>query len=157
MIAVLDANILMKDFPCAGNVWQALAHAPDTWSLRLVTSEVAVAETVAGYERQVLEAVAGVAKMTSSWWRFGAMSEVEDFQVRMRERVANYQQDLTSSLEAAGVETLQPPAIAHMDVVTRSVARRRPCDSEGNGYPDTLVWLTVLDLVRRTPPIKWSW
>jgi len=53
VIAFLDANVLMQDPMCAGTTWQVFAHAPDSWQLRLVTSEIAVAEAVAGYKREL--------------------------------------------------------------------------------------------------------
>jgi hypothetical protein len=46
---------------------------------------------------------------------------------------------------------LAAPDVPHMDVVSRSVARRRPCDEKGDGYRDTLIWFSVLLAAREHP------
>jgi len=146
MIVFLDANVVMQDPTCSGVVWQVLAHAPDSWELRLVTSEVVVAEAVAGYERQVAEAIDELSKLASKWGRLGLGTGVASLRDALQKKVKRYQDDLMYSLEAVGADVLPVPAVSHMQVVERSVARRRPCDKHGNGYRDTLVWLTVLEL-----------
>ncbi|MFW3169225.1 PIN domain-containing protein [Geodermatophilus sp. CPCC 206100] len=154
MIVFLDANILMQDPMCTGVVWQVLAHAPESWSLKLVTSEIAVAEAVAGYERSVVGILDGLEKMTRSWGRIGAQSEADVLRESMQRRIDDYRTHLTDSLTAAGVKVLGAPSVPHMDVVARSVTRRRPCDDKGDGYRDTLVWLTALALAVDNPDEK---
>ncbi|WP_199424252.1 PIN domain-containing protein [Actinotalea solisilvae] len=148
MIAFLDANILMQDFMCAGAVWRVLAHAPESWSLRLFTSEVAVAEAVAGYDRAIAQHVEALDKTARSWGRLGAGSDADDTRAALRRRGEVYREHLQSSLVEAGVSVLPTPAVSHSEVIARSVARRRPCDERGDGYRDTLVWLSFLELVR---------
>lgn len=38
-----------------------------------------------------------------------------------------------------------------MEVVSRSVAGRRPCDEKGDGYRDTLIWFSVLLAAQENP------
>jgi len=145
MIVFLDANAIMQDPTCSGVVWQVLAHAPVSWELRLVTSEVVVAEAVAGYERHVVEADGELNKLASKLGRLGLGRGVSSLRDALQQKVGTYQEDLMHSLKAVGAEVLPVPAVSHMQVVERSVARR-PCDKNGDGYRDTLVWLTVLEL-----------
>jgi hypothetical protein len=151
MIVFLDANVLMQDPTCSGTVWHVLAHAPDAWGLRLVTSEVAIAEAVGGYGRRVSAEVAKVEKLTRSWGALGAAEEAVSFLELLRKKRAAYQDHLQSSLRAAGVEVLNAPDVSHMEIVSRSVARRRPCDDKGDGYRDTLIWLSVLFVASENP------
>jgi hypothetical protein len=146
VIVVLDANAIMQDPMCAGAIWQVLAHAPADWHLRLAVSEVAVAEAVAGYERETQRAILQLEKVAKSWGRMGAKSDVEALRDALLLRSQRYPEHLASSLSAAGTKILAPPNVSHREIVGRAVARRRPCDAEGDGYRDTLVWLTVLDL-----------
>jgi hypothetical protein len=151
VIVLIDANALMSDPMCEGAVWQVLAHAPESWDLRLVISEVALAEAIAGYSRQVEAALDGLTKLTRSWGRLGAKADADRLASEIEGRPAKYREYLLKSLDAVGAEVLPAPAVLHMDVVARSVSRRRPCDKNGDGYRDTLVWLTVLELVGTEP------
>lgn len=146
MIVYVDANVLMQDPMFSGAVWQVLAHAPASWRLQLFTSEVAVSEAVAGYARALDAAAAGLEKVAKPWLRLGIRSELEALLKGLTGRVDSYEAHLRLSLSAARMEILPPPAVPHIDVVARSVARRRPCDVNGNGYRDTLHWLTLLQL-----------
>jgi len=146
VIVVFDTNAVMQDPMCGGAVWQVLAHAPQSWSLQLMTSEVAVAEAVAGYSRAVAEAVAAFDKVARSWGRIGAQVQADSARDELQKKVHVYRDHLTESLREVGVAVLPPPDVSHMEVVARSVSRTRPCDDIGNGYRDTLIWLTVLQI-----------
>lgn len=61
----------MQDPTYSGTVWHVLAHAPDAWNLRLVTSEVAIAAAVAGYGRRVDVELAKLDKLSNSWGALG--------------------------------------------------------------------------------------
>jgi hypothetical protein len=111
-----------------------------------VTSEVAVAEAVAGYRREVDRQTAALTKIAQGWGRLGAAGDEASTLEAIAARASEYAGVLAESLEAAQVEVLPTPDVAHMDVVARSLARMPPCDSNGNGYRDTLIWLTFLAL-----------
>jgi hypothetical protein len=143
---VIDANALMQDPLCEGAVWQVLAHAPASWDLQLVTSEVAVAEAVAGFGRAVAEAVRAFDKSSRSWGRLGATGEADRVRQDLLAKVPVYEAHLRESLVDVGVDILPLPSVPHSLLVERAVRRRRPCDEHGNGYRDTLVWLSVVDL-----------
>ena len=151
MIVFLDANALMQDPTCSGTVWHVLAHAPDAWSLRLVTSEVAVAEAVAGYSRRVDIEIAKLDKVSNSWGTLGVLDVAGPAREALLQKAVNYPDELESSLSAAGFEVLAVPPVPHMQVVSRSVGRRRPCDSKGDGYRDTLIWFSVLLTTQENP------
>jgi len=151
VIAFLDANVLMQDPMCAGTTWQVFAHAPDSWQLRLVTSEIAVAEAVAGYKREINMAIEKLSSISGNWDRIGALADANSTKAALLERAERSQSNLEGSLGAAGVEILKAPDVPHMDVVARSTARRRPCDQAGDGYRDTLIWLTALKVAEDSP------
>jgi hypothetical protein len=146
VIVFIDANSLMQDPMCGGAVWQVMAHAPASWELELVTSEVAVAEAVAGYQRAIAEAVTALGKAARSWGRLGAQGHADAARVALEQKAGEYHGHLMDSLSAVGVNVLAAPDVPHMELVARSVARTPPCDDQGNGYRDTLIWMTLLRL-----------
>ena len=148
MIVFLDANALNQDPMCSGAVWHVLAHAPTEWDLRLMTSEIAVAEAVASYYRRIDNELVKIGKATSALGSLGAAAEITALVSALQRRRAGYREHLESSLVAAKVEVVSAPDVSHMTVVARSVTRRRPCDDKGDGYRDTLIWITLLEIAR---------
>lgn len=53
MIVLLDTTELMRDPWCNRLAWRVLAQAASAWNLRVVVSEVVIAEAVAGYQRRI--------------------------------------------------------------------------------------------------------
>ncbi len=49
------------------------------------------------------------------------------------------------------------PDVSHDELVTRAVARRKPCDAKGDGYRDSLNWMSVLQLLRDNPDARLLW
>lgn len=60
-----------------------------------------------------------------------------------------YADKLRLLLGDAGVTVVPSPEVPHREVFRRAAARRRPCDAKGDGYRDTLNWLTVVELARK--------
>ena len=56
-----------------------------------------------------------------------------------------------------GAEIAPPPNVPHLAIAERAANRRRPCDQHGDGYRDTLNWLTLLALASRHPDEKIIW
>lgn len=140
VIAFLDANVLMQDSMCAGTTWQVFAHAPDSWQLRLVTSEIAVAEAVAGYKREINRAIEKLSSISGNWARIGALADANSTKAALLERAERFQSYLEDSLGAAGVEILTSPDVPHMDVVARSTGATTPLRSSRRwiqGHSDT--------------------
>jgi hypothetical protein len=143
---MLDANVLLADPMCEGKVWRVLAHAPAAWNLRVIVPEVALAEAIGKYGLFFEVAMDDFQKATKGWTRLGLGSVAGDASSAAHAVLAEYDIHLRNSLAAANVEVLPPPDVPHMQVVARSVSRRRPCDDNGDGYRDTLNWLKVLEL-----------
>jgi hypothetical protein len=70
---------------------------------------------------------------------------------------ANYAGRLRKRLEESGVEILPVPGFPHKDLVQRATERRRPCNDKGDGYRDTLNWLTLLDFAKAEPDHRIIW
>lgn len=159
MIVLLDTTVLTADPTCAGNAWRVLVLAAPAWGIRIATTEVVVAEAVANYQRQVEEARAGL-KGWAKKKRLGALGLRDAFTVAdetLSAGAASYHERLDEILRASNVNILSIANFPHTELVTRATARRRPCDDKGDGYRDTLNWLTLLALATDHPEERVIW
>ncbi len=53
---------------------------------------------------------------------------------------------LLAQLRDAEAQILDYPGISHEELVKRATERRRPFDSKGSGYRDSLIWQSAVDL-----------
>lgn len=145
---VLDANSLTSDFSLSGPTFVVLAREIDTENLQVYVSEVAVMETVGNHTREVADArenLAGLARKRHRVLPPGATAELDGVLVA---KAAEYEDVLRARLEQLGAVVLPIPDVPHEQFVRRALERLAPCDSNGNGYRDSLIWETVLEAVR---------
>ena len=64
---------------------------------------------------------------------------------------------LTDAFVDLKVAIIPPPKIDHVDLVRRAASRRKPCDNNGDGYRDTLNWLTLLAVASAHPKDEIFW
>ena len=157
VLVVLDTTELMGDPVCGGIGWRVLAHAVSKWHLRLIVPEVAVAEAVAGYGRAIAEAAVALERFSKLARRLGFPDASEGAAAAAKEALEGYEERLRKALGDAGAEFVGPPEVAHLDLVQRACSRRRPCDSNGDGYRDTLNWLTVVRVAEASPDDEVVW
>lgn len=151
MLLLLDANALNSDPACCGSVWGVLATAPSDWNLRVAVTEVALIEAAAKYEAQVAAARSEMSRVLRKWTRLGLPHvDVRD-DAAGQQAGGSYERQLRQYLGDANVEVIAPADVPHLEIVRRAAARRRPCDEKGDGYRDTLNWLTVLRLAAEQP------
>lgn len=149
MLVVLDANVLVSDPTLSGLVWRALAHAPADWGVEVVVPRVALVEAQATLARQSSEALGAFQKAIDAARRVGL--PLADAAAELLKSASDASGTrLADQLAQLGVEVIDPPDVPHMDLVERAARRRKPCDTNGDGYRDTLIWLTVLELAKGT-------
>ena len=159
MIVLLDTTVFSADPLCAKAAWKVLALSAPGWGIRVAVTDVVVAEAVANYCRDVGTLQTGLEAWTERK-RFGdygleeASSAAKDI---LSAKIGLYESHLKENLETSSVEILPVAQIPHMELVARATARRRPCDDNGDGYRDTLNWLTVLNVARENPDERIIW
>ncbi|MDI6872447.1 MAG: PIN domain-containing protein, partial [Bacillota bacterium] len=159
-IIVPDTNILTpRPFLDSGE-WTDLHARVDDWQLRFLVPEVVLLETVNVVrrkwrpERTRLEQLAG-------WTQgFGMRDELQAILAAADNRDADYEVSLRSRIDELGAEIVPLPAtIDHLGIARRASERRAPYGIAGkpddghakDGYRDTLIWLTVLDVAEKHP------
>lgn len=149
MIVLIDTTALLSDPHFEGAAWHVLAQAGPRWGLRLFVSEVTLLEAIAGYKRHVADAQASLAQKRLA--RLGLKELQRTTDDALAQAADGYEQRIRRSLEDLEVALIAPPKVAHVELVERAVNRRRPCDDQGNGYRDTLIWLTFISLAKENP------
>jgi hypothetical protein len=158
MLVVLDTTAIMSDPMCAGVAWRVLANARSLWDVHVYVPEVAVIEAVAGYQRRLAEAMVSWERWEQKHGRpLGLTDTVAAAKAALKEAASSYPARLRASLDELDATVLAPPAVDHMVIVQRAASRRRPCDDHGDGYRDTLNWLTVLSLASPYPDAQIAW
>lgn len=150
MNIVIDTNALHRDYLLRRAALVSLAAARERAGCRLCVPEVAVAEHVKHFRdarrtaaSQLRQAARDVEQL------FGHHVPVpdpeaapDDAEAVVRERLA-----------ALGIAVLPTPATPHAEVMARAVSRRPPFSPDGRGYQDTLIWLSIVELVRAGDPV----
>jgi hypothetical protein len=151
MIVLLDTTAFVADPHCSGTAWRVLAHATSAWNVRIVVPRVVIKEAVAGYRRRANEALVGLQRQKDkNGGALGISAIYDKARASIEEEVERYSERLEGHLSEIGAEFLDPPAIGHLELVERSTHRRKPCDGNGNGYRDTLNWISVLETAKET-------
>jgi len=148
----------LNDPHCQGTSWRVLAAGAAHWDVQVYIPEVALLEAVAGYQRDVdkaQQALQGWAGKYSG--RLGLTAAHDETQATLTKASASYPDKLRGLLDTLGATILPPPDTPHLTLVERAVNRRRPCDDHGNGYRDTLNWLTLLDLASQHTEERIVW
>lgn len=146
MIVILDAQAVLADPTFSGVAWRVLVHAGADWGIDLRLPRVALAEAVAGYGRSCDDAIAKLDKWKQQHQRLGEI-DVSGVVSSLCDRKRIYSATLEENLSKLSVTVQEPPSVDHMVLVERATSRRRPCNRAGDGYRDTLIWLSVLEIV----------
>jgi hypothetical protein len=145
---VLDTNILSMSPYLSREEWNILERHMEDWHVRLLIPEVVLVETINVAPRRWADerkkfAEAKVADL-------GIQDEVDAVSRRIQERIDGYEKSLRSRLSELGAEIVPVPEIPHLDIAQRASDRRAPYQGKSkDGYRDTLIWLTVLDLAAK--------
>lgn len=147
VLVMLDANVILSDPWLKGKAWHVVRHLPPEWGVRFFTSEIAVAEAIAGLRSESMNALPKLLRWRPSAARLGVVGDFDVLREAVDSTVALYADSLDQMLLDMGVEVVQAPEVPAMVLVNRACARQRPFDESGNGFRDTMIWLSALDHV----------
>jgi predicted nucleic acid-binding protein len=146
---VLDANVLSSDFYLAGPSFTVIANEIADGDLEVVVPEVAVIETIGNFRRSIADAHEALKRFEGKWNRLlPESSKLDQFDTYLDDLAAAYEDTLREKLKMLGAHVQPIPKVDHELLVQRAADRRRPCDSNGNGYRDSLVWETILEVAQ---------
>ncbi len=145
MKLVVDANTLSSDHYLASPSFVVIANEIADGDLEVIVPEVAVIETVGNFRRSIDHAHNALEKFGGKWNRLlPDPTKLEDLDAYLDDLAATYEETLRAKLADLGARVQPIPDVAHESLVQRAVERRPPCDGNGNGYRDSLIWETIL-------------
>jgi hypothetical protein len=147
MVIFLDANVLVDDPQLSNPIWARMQTAISAHRLRVVVPRLAVEEAEGAYKRNRHSVASSISRQG------GTVPEVREEVRALAEaiRAGGDAYALAPQLEAVGVIIKPTPDVSHDVVSRRAIARLRPFNEHGNGYRDTLHWLSFLDELAEGP------
>ena len=150
---VLDANAIREDFRFTRNPGRLLLREAREERIRLVVPQIAFDEAVNLYREAIEEEKRAVRQARSRLERLG-VSSGQGEELDVDATVAAYSSELATLLSSAHANIHPYPSVSHEMVARRAMRRDRPFDPKGkDGYRDTLLWETVLELCAEHAPI----
>lgn len=153
MIVILDSNAFHGDVSVdCGLLRSILDDAVATGDFELFVPEVVLGELdkhfAAETKKVIREVNVAIGDHRAELRRLGfeAPARIEDDPLR----VAGYRSGLEDRLTAAGGRVLPTPADLR-PAVDWTVKRRKPFKGTGEGFPDAVIWLSVLELASERP------
>ncbi len=151
MILVVDTNLLISHAELDGGGWKAVRASVAEGALTVVIPRVVVLEL----QEHIPANRRAVTPKRPDWKQLRRAPEAaksaiqqatEDIRSEIEQWAASYSAEAV--MQEAGFDVRPSPHVEHDAIVARATKRIRPFDANGGGYRDTLIWLTVLDLVR---------
>ncbi|MEV1170127.1 PIN domain-containing protein [Nonomuraea sp. NPDC049784] len=157
MIVLLDANVLIADPFCSGIAWKVLALGAPRWKVKVKAPKAALLEAVASYQREIGYALEGLDKWQAKYGRLQLKEHHASAAIGCKQASEEYASRLSAILSNLQVEVVDIPEVPLTDLVNRATRRQRPCDQKGDGFRDTLNWLTVMKMAADNPGEKIAW
>ena len=151
MHIVLDANAIVSEGFGNSRQFKALLSVANALGYTIVVPQVVVDEVVARFSKSLeaeVEAVRSRLAKLSNWMSRSLESPIGVLNVA--DETESFKRTLLKKFEDANVVVAGYPDTPHEELVRRATSRTRPFDDNGSGYRDTLIWMTVLDLVTET-------
>ena len=111
-------------------------------------AEVTLLEAKNGHRELLVEMSDEMAVRASKYERAAGRRPSTPTAEEIHEDSQAYTKHWDDLLSSRGIVFLPLPTLDHRAMVKRDLARRRPFQKTGKGYRDTLLWETVLELLR---------
>ncbi len=147
MYLVLDANAIISEGYGRSSLFRFLLYSSNAVDHHIAVPKLVVEEVVGRYlgtlKRETRQARRAVETLSRRLTNPGALVfAVPD----VGSETASIRHELKTHLEEAHCVFLNSPEVAHDDLISRAVRRKKPFDDKGSGYRDTLIWLSILEL-----------
>ena len=146
MKIILDSSILIKDFRQIKGITTLLLENLQSLKYSLVVPEVVIEETInkykeelSGHSEKVLGSIKAINKLRNVFWDDSYKPH------DILKLVKGYRKFLENHFKQYAVTILPIPNVAHSNLLSRDLNRRKPFSESGKGYRDALIWYSILD------------
>jgi hypothetical protein len=151
MLVVVDSNLLFGSLAASrpSPEWQSLLELSKEGAIELVLPEVVHWELVNQLREELTRKAERYRKLGDELRRAGlAPSSSGALEGQLSDVVAEVGEGFRQTLLLHRGRIAPMPEVGAAQLVRRSLERQPPFDAEDRGMRDTLIWLTVLELVR---------
>jgi excisionase family DNA binding protein len=152
---VVDSNSIVEGaWRLDSPAWRVILHQCKAGIIRLVVPEVVLREVVARFSAEEAMKLDKASRIARDLRELSGVDAVKIPELNHSEVVANYETAVRSTLNAFGARIAELPAINIDRVVSRAIARARPFDEKGSGFPDVVLWETFVSLLLSAPAAR---
>lgn len=148
LFAFLDTTALHRAYTLRGTQWDSVEQAITLGLARVVTSDISVAEIV----RQVGPEARELNNRLSAAARDAALFGVDLTPGAVPESEERWNTAFRKALEERGIMINSHARPPHSEILARDLSTMPPFKKSGEGYRDTLIWLTFLEWLSACKP-----
>lgn len=141
-VLVIDTCELHRQFRLDGPRIEALIKFCERFDIEFVVSRIVIEEHIHDFRGQIEEVYSKAKKYHQL---LKVISTTEPTLMSIEDAVAEYRRFVTDWANEHGRIAELRDKDSHL-LLTKVVERRKPFNGEGGGFPDALLWLTVMDL-----------
>lgn len=150
MIVFVDANAIVADPSLNSEEWQHLHSAVKAGRVTVTAPEIAIEEAVER-RRKIIRAI-GRKLVKEAQWAPREVKKLVFEALRESRRLADvYDRTFRERWSAMGFQVAPTANPEHLEVARRAIYRKRPFNEQGNGYRDTLHWLSLKEVAQNHP------
>ncbi|WP_307718087.1 PIN domain-containing protein [Rhodococcus marinonascens] len=126
---------------------------------RVVVPRLVLLELIHRCEQESAAMIEALTVRSRMYDRLGLRENLTQFVDAARAKAKGYAEEVAGELEGLGIDIVEPVDSSHVEIALRAVRCRRPYldRKRHDGYPDTVNWLTVLNLADRNPADEVVW
>lgn len=151
MIVILDSNIYTSDFYMRGNNFYIFLDYIKRADIELFIPTLILEEVKHNFYSTISNTKAQIDKQIANLTR-RIGDKIADNPITeevLEKKCHDYSNFLKTKIEDYNIKVLEYPDISHEKVSKRAILKRKPFKENGDGYRDTIIWETLLELGKK--------
>jgi len=150
MNVVLDTNIVREDFLMNSSKFYILFDYLKKTNSKIKMTKIVYQEIAMVYERELANRLEKFGKAKRILESALIDSSIQDLNIAIANEVEKYLTFLKRKFRISDKDIVPYKDSYLKEVVERAIRRIKPCSEKGEEFRDALLWLTVLDIARKT-------
>lgn len=147
MLIVIDSNVIRKSFTLKSNDFTNLFDFIKKTNSKIIITQIVYEEIMSLYKKELQKSYEEYGKFFSQLNALLVEKHIP-INIEIDNQIHEYQQYLFNTLGFSKDEIVPYKADYLFEVTRRAINRIKPCSVKGEEFRDTILWLTVLDIVK---------
>lgn len=147
MLIVIDSNVIRKSFSLKSDDFKNLFDFIKKTNSKIIITQIVYEEIMNLYKKELQKSYEGYEKNFSQVNALLVEKQIP-ISIKIDEQVNKYKQYLLATLDFSEDEVVPYKADYLFEVTRRAINRIKPCSDKGEEFRDTILWLTLLDIIR---------